>query len=57
MYNIIYIHESLIGTIKSGFRKWLNNTIPPEAWLVMVYCNMGGQDRFVIITQGGMALR
>ena len=28
----------------------------PEAWLVIIYVNMGGQERFIIITQVGMAL-
>ena len=47
----------MTGPIKSGLRKLLNTKIQTEAWLVIISCNIGGQKRFVIITQVGMALR
>ena len=55
--NSIYLHDSLIDPIKSGLSKSLNNTRQPKSWLVMISWNMGGQQRFIIITQVGLTLR
>ena len=41
--NIIYLHYSLIGPIKSGLGKWMFATILPEASLVVVSVNIYGQ--------------
>ena len=45
----------MIVTIKSGFRKLLNTPKLPEAYLITISWNVGGQKRFVIITQVGMS--
>ena len=55
--NGIYLHDSLLDTTKSGLSKWMNNTMLPEAWLVMISWNMVGQEKFLITTQVGMVLR
>ena len=37
------LHDPFLVPIKPGFRKFLNTTMQPEAWLKMIYWNMGGK--------------
>ena len=55
--NNIYLYDSLTGPIKSGCRKFLDDKMQPEAWSLIISLNMGGQERFVIITQVSRSLR
>ena len=57
MDDSIYLHVSMTGSIKLGSRKLLNTKMPLEAGLVVVYCNMEGQERFTTITKVGLTLR
>ena len=52
--NSIYLQDSVAGPIKSGLGKLTCTTMRPGAWLVVIYWNTEGQERFKIITQAGM---
>ena len=54
--NRIYLQDSMACTIKSGLGKLTCTTMRPGAWLVVIYWEIEGQERFTIITQVGIAL-
>ena len=55
--NIIYLHDSVIGSIKWGSGKLIFTTMQPEPWLVEVSWIIEGRESFATIPQVGLSLR
>ena len=56
-----HIREEMVAytsrTPLLAYNRLLDTTIITEAWLVIISCNVGGHNRFLIITQVGIVLR